>query len=137
MAQLVELNNQEGNSEFPQTSCFFLYTPKWFEIQINLKSRFDREVKRVPFWSDSLGVSRNRDTCGSALNGLITLDRRFPSAVLWAGPQEACSREPHPLCRGGNGHRPGGYPRCLRFYRQPSFVSERNWEVVMNQNPQV
>lgn len=136
-SQLVELNNQEGNSECPQTSCSFFYTPKCFEIQINLKSRFDWEVKRVPFWSDSLGVSRNRDICGSALNGLIISDRSFPSAVLWAGHQEACSREPNPLCRGGGGHRPGGHPLCLGFYRQLSFVSERSWEVVKNQNPQV
>ena len=94
---LVELINQEGNSEFPQTSCSFRYTLKCFEIQINLKSRFDQGVNRVLFWSDSLGVSRNKDICSSALNQLITSDRSVLSAVLWAGPQEAHA-ESHTPC---------------------------------------
>lgn len=75
---------------------FFPLHPQCLEIRIDLKPKFDQGAKRVQFWSDSLGVSGNRGIRGSALHGLVASERSLPSAVLWAGPLGACSRQLHP-----------------------------------------
>ena len=79
-----------------RNSTNFLHSPlyaQFCEIQIDLKSKFDQGVKRIQFWSKSLGVSGSRDLCGSALQGLVTSARSVSSVVLWAGPLGACNRE--------------------------------------------